>query len=723
MPCAAASDTGYNARMRQLLVAAVVAVAGCSASGSSGGSSSTASGGSTGGTSGGSTAATTSTSTATTSATSSSSSTGASPSGGSTGGSNGGSGASSTETSTGASSSGSSSGESTSSSSGNSSGSSSGGTADGGAPDAGYTCPGAGYSCPVGSITVAPDAGLAALVTANPPGTTFCLQPGIHHDSVMLVAGSDGDTFTGPTGSTADGVIENGAELLTGWTMVTLGGISYWTTDAGAPIQDAYYDNTHCAPGYPACFYPQALYIDGGLFQEVTSLAGVDAGSWYYEMDGVQTVQIVTPGNGYALGDVLAIDGGILGKVSVTAVSDAGGVMDASIIQPGYDYPASAVEPTAETTSWQVPSGGAGKGTGCTLQITAGSGGVLDNVYLAASEAPASATVELGELPYFLESNKTNDITIQGLIIEKYAGSMDSAAISMGWSGSDGTMSGWRIQNNETRLNNHIGIAVRYGMDGGDPDWALCNWVHDNGQEGLGGGNNQVFVTIEGNTFDHNNSVHTASDYGCGGFKVGAANGMLVDYNTAHDDDEGNCVGLWSDVGSQNVTYDHNTVYDEGEGIRVEISSLHTVTNNTVYGCTGQNGGQIVSAQSTQVDIEDNTVTGAKGAPGIIVNYANRTPPVPPPAGMTVAYNSVTVTGPEAAVELWDFSKPSNLAWEDAGIFDHNTYCVPASWDGGWPSWGKGTGYTWGDFATWQTSPSAQDPHGAIVTGSCPAPP
>jgi parallel beta-helix repeat protein len=686
-------------------VIAAIAMAGCSAKGSGGGS-------------------------AGTSGTSSSTESGASggSSGGSSGSSAGGSSSGTSGGSVGGSSSGTSGGSVGGTSGGNSTGSTgstagSTGRPDGGTPDAGYTCPGANHSCPSGSISVDPDAGLAALVAANPAGTTFCLQPGIHHDSLYLVTGSDGDTFTSPSGTTADGVIENGAELLAGWSQVQIGGVTYWTADAGTPTQDfddVYYDNTHCQAPYFGCFFAQALYVDGGTYQEMTSLSGVDAGTWYYEMDGLQTVGIVSPGTGYTLGDVLAVDGGISGRVSVTSVSDAGGVADASIIEPGHDYPASATVATTETVSWGVPASGPGIGSGCTLRITAGSGGVRNNVYLAAAEAPASATVELGELPYFLESNETNDLTIQGLIVEKYAGTMDSAAISMGWSGSNGTMSGWRIQNNETRLDQHLGIAVRYGEDGGNPDWALCNWSHDNGQEGMGGGNNRVFVTIEGNTFDHNNSVHTASDYGCGGFKVGAANGMLVAYNTAHDDDTDNCCGLWSDVGSQNVTYDHNTVYNEGDGIRVEISSLHKVTNNTVYGCDGQAPGQIVSAASTMVDIENNTVTGTAGAPGIIVNFSNRN--VPAPEGMVVAHNSVIVNGPKMGVELWDFNSDAGTSWEDAGIFDYNSYCVPASWDGGWASWGKGTGYAWDDFSTWQSGPSAQDPHGTIVIGSCPPP-
>ncbi|MHB8418035.1 MAG: right-handed parallel beta-helix repeat-containing protein [Myxococcales bacterium] len=589
-----------------------------------------------------------------------------------------------------------------------------------GAPDAGYTCPAAVSGCPAGSVSVAPGADLAALVGANPAGTTFCLQPGLHHDTLLLTAAADGDVFTSPSGTTADGVIENGAEILAGWTQVTLTGQSYWTTDAGAPLQDPDNDETHCAPGHAACFYPQALYVDGGTYQEATSLASVQAGSWYYEMDGLQTIVVAGAGHGYVVGDVLAVAGGTDGKVSVTAVSDAGGVADASIIHPGYDYPASATETTTETTSWQVPPGGPGSGTGCTLQITAGCGGVRDNVYLAASETPAAATVEIGVLPYFIESNVADDITIQGLIVEKYAGAINFAPVSLGWSGSNGTASGWRIQNNETRLNQHLGIHLGYGADGGHPDWVLCNWSHDNGQEGIGGGNNRVFVTLEGNTLDHNNAVHTANDYGCGGFKVGAADGMLVAYNTAHDDDPGQCVGLWSDVGSKNVTYDHNTVYDESEGIRVEISSLHTVTNNTVYGCAGGAAGQIVSAQSTQIDIEGNAVTGIKGAPGIIVNYSTRNPPVPLPTSMTVRHNTVTITGPQSGVELWDFRKPPDAGWEVAGLYDDNTYCVPASWDGGWAAWGKGDGYAWTTFAGWQANPSAQDPQGQVITGPCP---
>jgi hypothetical protein len=592
---------------------------------------------------------------------------------------------------------------------------------DGGAPDS-------GYRCPPNAVIVQPDAGLAQLVKASAGGTTFCLQPGIHHDQVTLLAANSGDVFTSPSGTTADGVIENGAETLSSWTLVTLDAGSFWTTAAGAPIQDPGNDNTKCAPGYLACFYPQALFVDGGTYQEVGSLGEVVAGSWYYEMDGLQSVQIVAAGVGYASGDVLAIDvdGGVSGKLSVTAVSDAGGVTALTIIHPGYDYPPSAIATTTETTSWQVPPTGPGKGTGCTLQIKAGSGAVRNNVYLASSETPASATVELGVLPYFVQTNDANDITVQGLIVEKYAGYIDFAAVSMSWSGSNGTAVGWHILNNEVRLNQHVGIHVGFGVDGGQEVLVQNNWTHHNGQFGIGGGNNSVFIAIQGNTIDHNNTVHVNGGYGSGGYKTGAAHGgVLVSGNTVHDDDG---VGLWSDVNSKNVTYDHNLVYNEtSECIRSEISSFQTITNNTVYGCTGQAAGQIVSASSSQVDIEYNTVIGTTNAAGIIVNYDNARDSEHPgftvPQGMKVEHNSVTVSGPKAGTELWDFSTPQDLSWETAGTYDFNTYCVPPSWDGGWPSWGIGPGYAWETFPKWQSGTSPQDTHGQLlVTGNCPAP-
>src|SRR6516165_9889595 len=71
-------------------------------------------------------------------------------------------------------------------------------------------------------VTVNPTDNLQNLVNANPAGTTFCLQPGVHHDSVKP---KSNDIFTGISGA-----VENGARLLTNWQRTVIAGTPYWTT-------------------------------------------------------------------------------------------------------------------------------------------------------------------------------------------------------------------------------------------------------------------------------------------------------------------------------------------------------------------------------------------------------------------------------------------------------------------------------------------------------------
>src|SRR5579862_9217616 len=107
--------------------------------------------------------------------------------------------------------------------------------------------------CPLGSVSVAPSDDLQAAVLAHGDGTVFCLLRGEHHDRVMNIR--SGDVFTSPTGTTADGVVENGATTLSHWTSVLIGGRAYWTTPGGKPVP-ASYDSTKCEAAFPSCFYP-----------------------------------------------------------------------------------------------------------------------------------------------------------------------------------------------------------------------------------------------------------------------------------------------------------------------------------------------------------------------------------------------------------------------------------------------------------------------------------
>src|SRR5579872_5446810 len=131
------------------------------------------------------------------------------------------------------------------------------------------------------SVTLSPGANIQSAVNSNPAGTTFVLQAGVYHWQ-GVTSPKNGDSFIGQAGAIMDG-----AEVLTGWTQVSINGVLYWTTAGGTPKPTPSCGATPlsacCDPGYPGCAYVQNLYVNDVEYQHVTSLANIVAGmSWYY---------------------------------------------------------------------------------------------------------------------------------------------------------------------------------------------------------------------------------------------------------------------------------------------------------------------------------------------------------------------------------------------------------------------------------------------------------
>ncbi len=133
--------------------------------------------------------------------------------------------------------------------------------------------------CRANPVTVQPGDNLQALVSACPPGTTFSLVSGVHHDSVT--SPKSNDVFTG-----SEGAVENGAKVLTGWKQVLLSSGSYWTAPGGAPLPSDPSMAAHCQPNYPACWYSQDLFVDNAPYVRGASLADLAPGAWYYDLSG-----------------------------------------------------------------------------------------------------------------------------------------------------------------------------------------------------------------------------------------------------------------------------------------------------------------------------------------------------------------------------------------------------------------------------------------------------
>jgi hypothetical protein len=192
-----------------------------------------------------------------------------------------------------------------------------------------------------------------------------------------------------------------------------------------------------------------------------------------------------------------------------------------------------------------------------------------------------------------------NNVTISNLIVEKYANPGQRGAIT-----SDGR-SGWVITANEVRLNHGSGIGIGSGAR------VTNNYVHHNGQLGMGGVGDNVLV--EGNEISYNNGAHFNPFWEAGGTKFAVTNNLIVRGNHVHHNDG---PGLWTDIDNINTLYENNISEDNAQmGIFHEISYAAVIRNNIVRRngfsfSTWVWGAGILVAASPNVEIYGNTVEG-----------------------------------------------------------------------------------------------------------------
>ena len=200
----------------------------------------------------------------------------------------------------------------------------------------------------------------------------------------------------------------------------------------------------------------------------------------------------------------------------------------------------------------------------------------------------------------------------------------------------NGAISGdqsWTIQNNEVRLNYAVGITAHDGSQ------IIGNYVHDNGEMGVGGYGNNVLV--QGNELA-SNGFWSGIDplWEAGGLKFAQTDNLVVRGNYAHDN---NGPGLWSDIDSINTLYEDNVVvHNTINGISYEISYNAIIRNNTLvgngYGDTrGWGWGTEINIQNSQnVQVYGNRVDMTGGGNGIVLIQQNRG---------SGAYGTYTTTG------------------------------------------------------------------------------
>jgi hypothetical protein len=271
-------------------------------------------------------------------------------------------------------------------------------------------------------------------------------------------------------------------------------------------------------------------------------------------------------------------------------------------------------------------------------------------------------------LPFLAVATGADDVTIEGLTIEKFAGNAEGAV--------QGGAT-WTIQNNEVRLNHGDGIEANGKI--------LGNYSHDNGEFGLEGGFATTAMDVENNEFAFNTWANFANG---GGAKFEYATNLVVRNNFAHDN---NGAGLHTDGDCANVLYEYNhTKNNLNFGIEHEISWAAIIRynlleneaavtaphlNNTVWARPA-----IGIFNSSDVQVYGNTITNsANGIGAVLVDRgnSNHAPNTGQPyllKNLDVHDNTFSEITYEAAglIRTSDFDTSVYTSWNNH--FTHNTY-------------------------------------------------
>src|SRR5947209_8861702 len=133
---------------------------------------------------------------------------------------------------------------------------------------------------------------------------------------------------------------------------------------------------------------------------------------------------------------------------------------------------------------------------------------------------PASHTVETSVLNNAF-GGAANHVQIKYLTVQEFADMYPAGAIGAAQRANALTQgSHWTVENSEVTLNHGFGVRIEYGIQ------ILNNYIHDNGQLGIGGGIGTPSrspelvnsgILIQGNTISHNDYAHFNPGFGAGG--------------------------------------------------------------------------------------------------------------------------------------------------------------------------------------------------------------
>jgi hypothetical protein len=306
-----------------------------------------------------------------------------------------------------------------------------------------------------------------------------------------------------------------------------------------------------------------------------------------------------------------------------------------------------------------------------------------DRVYVGTN--PAGHTVELATTPRAFASG-ARDVRIAGLIVERYANRAQTGAID----GSGG--SGWVVEANELRLNHGYGIRTSTGMR------VLDNYVHHNGQLGVGGVGNDLLVA--GNEIAYNHTAGFFAEWEAGGTKFALTRNLVFRDNWVHHN-AGR--GIWTDIDNVDVLIANNLSEWNARGGIVHEISYEAVIRDNIARYNGLVfdvwawGAQILVQNSSDVQVIGNDVTvSARGGNGItVVDQDRGNGPRGPYRAHRVTITDNVIRHEGLAGITGD---PRHQCSQSGVVFNGNVYEAPSRWFKLDRIYWCGDAMTWSEF-------------------------
>ena len=170
----------------------------------------------------------------------------------------------------------------------------------------------------------------------------------------------------------------------------------------------------------------------------------------------------------------------------------------------------------------------------------------------------------------FVSTPATTNVTVQNLIVQNYIGGYQVPAID----GQNAT--GWRILNNEVRQNDGVGIAFAGSA------LVQFNFLHHNLEMGYGSNPGSGILIVDNEiAFNNYTDKYDCGDE-CGGGKLWATIGAIVDHNYSHDN---HGPGMWDDFNNTDIVYSWNRIENNLlSGIMHEIGYSASIHDNVISG-------------------------------------------------------------------------------------------------------------------------------------------